>query len=295
MIDFKDLNTFYDESRKYFRINRNDFVNVKIDNVINYASEEKNFGNVIDMTKQNNSYLPFAHCLIYGKYKEEKIGEVMIYFLCVRIKKIGLEHIKVADVINESGKIISEVDESDVGIYHGNHGVQLIDMFIAKDNGQLIYVGGRVETFYSDYKRMNSYPISDKDSPVQLTEEEENSMFVHYYTALEFFHCRNVKVVNNPIPEKLKKSQTKKSGRAKLESSTIKVYPFIYSKDLSKREIHFDDFTSNNNAHFTRGHFRTYTESAKLFGKYVGTYFISPHWRGSHTDEKIKDYELIAE
>lgn len=139
---------------------------------------------------------------------------------------------------------------------------------------------------------MNSFDISDEDSQLVLTEDEQLSMFVHYYTALEFFHPRNVKIVNKAIPEKLKKAQLKRNGRPKLESSTIKVFPLIYSKDTAKQNISFDDFTSNNNANFTRGHFRTYTEEKKLFGRFTGTFFISPHWRGKSS--KFNDYELIA-
>jgi len=295
MINFKDLNTFYDAlENKYYKLNRNDFVNIKIDNVIAYASEEKNFGNVVDMTNQKNSYLPFERCLLYGKFIEPSLPEIMIYFLCFRIKKDNCEYINAKNVIAETGKIVTEFDAEDVGLYHGKHGIQLIDMFIAKENSPLVYAGGKVETFYNDYKRMNSFSMSDKDSNVNLSETEESSMFVHYYTSLEFFHCKNVKIVSQPVPDRLKKSQIKKHGRAKLDSNIIKVYPYVFSKDKSKREISFDDFTMKNNTYFTRGHFRTYTEQAKLFGRFTGTFFISPHWRGKHSDETPKDYELIT-
>jgi len=292
----RNLNAFYDAVIKYYNLDRNQYVNVKIDNVIAYASQEKNFGNVVNMVQQGNSYLPFDKCLLYGLFKDNAVGEVMIYFLCTRIKEQGREYITAKDIIEKSGKIVTEFDEGEIGLYHGKHGIQLVDMFIAQEGGQLIYAGGMIETFYNDYKRMNAFPIYDKDAP-ELTDDEKQSMFVYYYTALEFFNCKNVKIVRQPIPDKLKKAQIKRTGRAQLESSVIKVYPYLYSKDPKKREIAFDNFTTNDKApYYTRGHFRTYTEEAKLFGKYTGTYFISPHWRNRKDDDnaKPKDYELIA-
>lgn len=90
MIDFNDVNTFYDSLNEFYNLNRFDFVNVKIDNVINYASEERNFGNVVDMHNQKNSYLPFNKCLLHGKFSNPLFVVVMIYFLCFKIKKIIL-------------------------------------------------------------------------------------------------------------------------------------------------------------------------------------------------------------
>lgn len=45
--------------------------------------------------------------------------------------------------------------------------------------------------------------------------------------------------------------------------------------------------------HWCRGHFRTYDDSAPLFGKLTGTFYIDPHMRGSRQrGEVIKDYEV---
>jgi len=45
--------------------------------------------------------------------------------------------------------------------------------------------------------------------------------------------------------------------------------------------------------HIRRGHFRTYTEAAPLFGKHVGTYWIDQYTAGKKSDRKIdKDYEV---
>jgi hypothetical protein len=47
--------------------------------------------------------------------------------------------------------------------------------------------------------------------------------------------------------------------------------------------------------HLTRGHFKHYDESTKLFGKHVGTYWWSPSVRGSKDQGIItKDYAVLA-
>jgi hypothetical protein len=45
--------------------------------------------------------------------------------------------------------------------------------------------------------------------------------------------------------------------------------------------------------HICRGHFKTFTEEARLFGKYTGTYWWPAHVRGS-VDEGVveKDYRV---
>lgn len=46
-------------------------------------------------------------------------------------------------------------------------------------------------------------------------------------------------------------------------------------------------------AHMVRGHLKTYTEEAPLFGRHVGTWYWPPHVRGSETDGQIvKDYRV---
>lgn len=48
--------------------------------------------------------------------------------------------------------------------------------------------------------------------------------------------------------------------------------------------------------HMCRGHFKTYTEEAPLFGKYAGTFWWQPQARGKKENGTIsKDYEVINE
>jgi len=48
--------------------------------------------------------------------------------------------------------------------------------------------------------------------------------------------------------------------------------------------------------HLVRGHFATYSEERRLFGKHVGTFFIPAHVRGSaEAGAVVKDYALAAD
>jgi len=50
-----------------------------------------------------------------------------------------------------------------------------------------------------------------------------------------------------------------------------------------------------NAMHWCRGHFRTYTEDAPLFGKVTGTFWIDSHVRGDRTTGKVdKGYAIDA-
>ena len=45
--------------------------------------------------------------------------------------------------------------------------------------------------------------------------------------------------------------------------------------------------------HSVRGHFKTYTEAAPLFGRIVATVWVPAHERGKATGDVTKDYRLV--
>jgi hypothetical protein len=47
--------------------------------------------------------------------------------------------------------------------------------------------------------------------------------------------------------------------------------------------------------HLVRGHFARYSEEKPLFGKYVGTFWVTPHWRGDEEFGEVrKGYTMAA-
>jgi len=56
--------------------------------------------------------------------------------------------------------------------------------------------------------------------------------------------------------------------------------------------IDLNDPESTRRKHFCRGHYATYTKDKPLFGKYVGTFYKSPHVRGNaEVGTIVKDYK----
>jgi hypothetical protein len=119
-----------------------------------------------------------------------------------------------------------------------------------------------------------------------LTERVMNSVIL----ALHFLSCKNVKLTTT----------TPKISAAQRITSKAKnkLLPFEY------RTITIDGIgkqkggtlgigTTEQRLHICRGHFAEYTEDGKLFGKYVGRYWIPAHMKGNPELGTIeKDYEV---
>lgn len=104
-----------------------------------------------------------------------------------------------------------------------------------------------------------------------------------------FMHCRNI---------------TLKDCRQSAKVARKKNKPFYEYKILELDDKSKKRYTSNaepgssgikKRLHLCRGHIRTYTEDAPLFGHYVGNVWIPPHRRGDGNLGYIeKDYVLAA-
>lgn len=107
---------------------------------------------------------------------------------------------------------------------------------------------------------------------------------------LNFLHCKNVVVEReNYGPQIIRKDN---SGRIK----PFRKYYHVLSIEPMKKvlESHGAKETGIRRAfHMCRGHFRTYEETRKLFGKVAGTFWIPNHVRGSkEVGEVDKDYDF---
>jgi hypothetical protein len=107
---------------------------------------------------------------------------------------------------------------------------------------------------------------------------------------LEYFHCKNiVECEERPLKRKTRKEKV-------LKKSAIKFKTLAYSNTLVKRNN--GPYSISNDSivplHKCRGHFKTYTEDAPLFGKYSGRFFVQAHARGKKSNgEILKDYEAV--
>ena len=145
-------------------------------------------------------------------------------------------------------------------------------------------------------KKLNMIPIpliEDVQSSQQIIksvlEGDSQRDIASLYTFLMLLSCRNIETIDNPPPEKLNKKRIK-SGK-----QPIFTYKTLVIKPTGKQQKSVPKHLWDNRIHLCRGHFKTYTEDAPLFGKYTGRYWWQPSVRGNKNKGVVmKDYKLEA-
>lgn len=103
-----------------------------------------------------------------------------------------------------------------------------------------------------------------------------------------FMHTKNVIQEDVIPPAKLSKAAEKKYKRPLLAYKVLKIRPM----GGRRGEGHVSGEGSPLSLHIRRGHFKTFTEDKKLFGKHVGTYWWDQALVGDKmSGQVVKDYE----
>lgn len=107
--------------------------------------------------------------------------------------------------------------------------------------------------------------------------------------AINFMHCKNVQLIPNEVPEKLKRKRIKKHGNPGLKYYTLEI-------SSMRRVLETEGNISKNGLkkalHICRGHFKDYRESG-LFGKIKGVFWWDANVRGDiKQGAVIKDYAV---
>jgi hypothetical protein len=161
-----------------------------------------------------------------------------------------------------------------------------------------------IDGFYIEVKpeceskeRMLTYPIYEDEvwehisKGLKVSEDElhkDLTIVSHYtltvvHTGLVILNCRNITTAYASKLQKKKKSKKKNF----LDYKILVVESIGKSTKGQKRDLW------KNRVHLMRGHFKTYTADAPLFGKYTGRYWWQPSVRGSKKEGIIfKDYEV---
>lgn len=107
--------------------------------------------------------------------------------------------------------------------------------------------------------------------------------------AISFFHCKNVKLVQEAPPPKLSKAHNKRHGRPLLRYHVLEITPL---KAILQAEGNVQADGLPRALHICRGHFKDFRQNG-LFGKYKDVYWWDHHMRGK-TEEGIvtKDYTM---
>jgi hypothetical protein len=143
----------------------------------------------------------------------------------------------------------------------------------------------------SNHLRVYSKEISKDDTYQMAKDGAHLNAFLNF--GLMLINCCNVKISKNPPSENLNKKRRK---AAKQELFTFHTLQLILpdKKHSNSSEANTDNLDkSDKRLHFCRGHFKTYTKSNPLFGKYIGRYWWPSQIKGNK--EKgfvLKDYSI---
>jgi hypothetical protein len=111
---------------------------------------------------------------------------------------------------------------------------------------------------------------------------------------ISFMHCRNVDVRAVDPPAKLSRKAERRRGRPLSRYYVLEIEPM---RRILEREGGAGTQGLRRALHICRGHFKSYTDTAPLFGKLTGTYWWESFARGSPEAGHVeKDYRIrVAE
>jgi hypothetical protein len=108
---------------------------------------------------------------------------------------------------------------------------------------------------------------------------------------LSFLHCRNVAIVDNPVPPKLaKKYRERHGGRQPVAFKTLVIEPL--KKVLKSAGAEQKGVGLAQAMHICRGHFKDYREGRGLFGKYHQIVWQPMLVRGTEKRELKREIEV---
>lgn len=108
--------------------------------------------------------------------------------------------------------------------------------------------------------------------------------------SVSLMHCKNVDVRVVDPPERLSRKYARKHRRPLVRYHVLAIEPMrrvlSYEGDVHEKGL-------RHAMHICRGHFKTYTEDAPLFGRHTGTYWWESQARGRVEHGTVeKDYRL---
>jgi hypothetical protein len=148
-------------------------------------------------------------------------------------------------------------------------------------DGGLYWFGGPVE-----------FTIEPPENAIKEVGDNVAQLLFPVLMTISFMHCKNVDLRSVNPPEKLSRKHRKKRGRGLIRYHVLDIEPIrkIFDKHGAGSK-----HTLRQALHICRGHFKTFTTDAPLFGKLTGTYWWPQHVRGSKKEGVVvKDYRVGA-
>ncbi len=131
------------------------------------------------------------------------------------------------------------------------------------------------------------------DRPDTFTQEMESALWELIVPALftiSLLHSRNVTAEPVKPPNTLSRSYRRRTGRPLSRYHVLKIEPM---RKVLESEGSASSEGLEHAVHMCRGHFKRYTDSAPLFGRYTGQWWWASQRRGNPAlGEVKKDYEV---
>lgn len=108
--------------------------------------------------------------------------------------------------------------------------------------------------------------------------------------AMSFMNCKNVQMIKHDPPQKVTQKRLKQNKQPRTTYYTLEIEPM---KKILKTKGMIDEIGLQRALHICRGHFKDYSESNGLFGKYKGRYWWNNSVKGADQAGVIKkDYSI---
>jgi len=125
----------------------------------------------------------------------------------------------------------------------------------------------------------------------QQISEECQSYFLALYFTLCLLHTKNISISDEPARH-LKGKAVKRLIEPRTRFKILDIRPLV-NTTRKPHQSHAAGDEIQRALHLCRGHFRTYTDESKLFGRLTGTFWIPQHTRGSAENGTVdKDYRI---
>lgn len=109
---------------------------------------------------------------------------------------------------------------------------------------------------------------------------------------ISFLHCKNIDIKPIDPPDKLSRNFFKKHGTKLTRYHVLEISPM---KRLLEQVRSGEKTDLRRALHICRGHFKTFTNDAPLFGRYTGKYWWPSQVRGAkESGLSVKDYRVTA-
>lgn len=150
-----------------------------------------------------------------------------------------------------------------------------------------------VATFHSRLDPSTGCLVGETQTGVVPGDERKSQVYLGAYAvglySFAFAHCKNVNVVEQVLSKVETGMFKRKHCKMPLRYHILDIKPLV----KRVREESGEGTEINRALHICRGHFRTYSEQRKLFGKIAGTFWVDEHARGAEEfGTVVKDYNI---